>query len=442
VDDIRTHDMRTTGEPIRDVAIGDDIGGYVVDGELGTGGMGVVYSAVHPVIGKRAAIKVLRAELSDDPDAVGRFIREAKVVNQIHHPNIVDIFALDRLPSGQHYMVMDLLEGETLRVRLRRGALALAEATSVLDETAAALIAAHDQGIVHRDLKPENVFLVATPGRWPAVKLLDFGVAKLLRVPTPALLAAMPVTMATATGVALGTPWYMSPEQARGKNIDHRSDIYALGVMAYEVITGVRPFHVLADGGSLADHAASTPRDLVDAIEQMIAEDADARPSLALVRAAIKRARRTLRSEEVMGPAASAPAMVQVTAQPDDELDAGATTTWQDDGQTTRRPPAAFLQQPTTVGVPPPPSQRRAAAPAPGPATVPGSGASVEAARATNDQLPAVAPTSAEQAAMRGSRTELVHAPARSSRATLAIAFAFVVVAAAVAAIVYAVLAG
>ncbi len=368
MDDMRTHDMRTEGEPIRDVAVGDDIGGYVVDGELGVGGMGVVYSAVHPVIGKRAAIKVLRAELSDDPDSVGRFIREARVVNQIHHPNIVDIFAIGRLDSGQHYMVMDLLEGETLRDRLKRGALSLAEACSMFDEIAAALIAAHDQGIIHRDLKPDNVFLVATAGRWPAVKLLDFGVAKLVRKSIP----TVPVTLATQTGIALGTPWYMSPEQARGKNVDHRTDIYALGVMAYELLTGVRPFHVLADGGTLADAAASSPADLVATIEAMIADDAGDRPTLAVVRAAIKRVRRTLKADEVVGPAASSPLMeaartlVDVThpttpgeASRRDAAAFGTPPEWPDEGQTVRRKRPAFVQQPTTIGVPPPPMIRR-----------------------------------------------------------------------------------
>jgi serine/threonine-protein kinase len=390
VDDARTHDMRTEGEPERDVANGDDIGGYIVDGELGTGGMGVVYSATHPVIGKRAAIKVLRAELSHDPDSVNRFVREAKVVNQIHHPNIVDIFSIGMLPSGQHYMIMDLLDGETLRVRLRRGTPTLAEAASVLDEIASALIAAHDQGIIHRDLKPDNVFLCASPGRWPAVKLLDFGVAKLVR-PSP----STPASLATQTGIALGTPWYMSPEQARAKNVDHRTDIYALGVMAYEVLTGVRPFHVLADGGTLVDTASGAPPDLVTVIEQMISEEAESRPTLAIVRAAIKRTRRTLRTDEIVGPATSSAGMdaartivdrmpaaeldlatrqtpagsMRVTIPPEVEIDADelGPASELDDGATTRRPPMpAYVAAPTTIGVPPPPKARASSTPAGG----------------------------------------------------------------------------
>src|SRR5690242_8471374 len=158
---------------------GTDVGGYVVDGELGHGGMGVVYSATHPVIGKRAAIKVLKPELSRNHDAVERFALEARAVNQIGHPNIVDIFAFGVLNDGRSYYVMDLLAAESLRTRLKRGPLHISEAASVIDETASALIAAHAKCIIHRDLKPDNVFIVTHPGRWPEVKLLDWGLAKL-----------------------------------------------------------------------------------------------------------------------------------------------------------------------------------------------------------------------------------------------------------------------
>ena len=149
---------------------GTEVGGYVVDGELGHGGMGVVYSATHPLIGKRAAVKVLKPELSKEPAAVERFVREARAVNQIGHPNIVDIYDFGVLPDGRSYYLMDLLAGEPLRARLKRtGALHISEAASVIDETASALAAAHTNGIIHRDLKPDNVFMVSVPGRWPEV---------------------------------------------------------------------------------------------------------------------------------------------------------------------------------------------------------------------------------------------------------------------------------
>jgi eukaryotic-like serine/threonine-protein kinase len=280
------------------VGPGTDVGGYIIDGVLGDGSMGVVYGATHPVIGKRAAIKILRLEVSRSPIAVERFIQEARAVNQIGHPNIVDIFAYGALADGRAYHIMDLLVGESLRRRLRRGVLHPSEAASVIDEMASALMAAHDHGFVHRDLKPDNVFLVEHDGRWPEVKLLDFGLAKLM--PEHGVAA-----FTTKTGVMLGTPEYMSPEQARGTGVDYRTDIYALGIVMFEILAGVRPFPSLGDSlatllqhaeeppASLADTVSGLPAEMIQLVAAMLAKTPQARPSLAAVRTVIRRLRAT-----------------------------------------------------------------------------------------------------------------------------------------------------
>jgi serine/threonine-protein kinase len=220
---------------------GTAINEYRVVKLLGRGAFGAVYHAVHAVIGKQVAVKVLNAQFSEDATMAARFVDEARAVNRIGHPNIVDIFGFGALADGRKYCVMELLTGETLGAYLeRRGRLPVSEAVEILSQVASALDAAHAASVVHRDLKPDNVLLsfpvsATSADGAPApmkVKLLDFGIAQM----------ADGLHRRTGSNMVLGTPAYMSPEQCRGAQIDFRSDIYALGVVAFEVLTGTLPF--------------------------------------------------------------------------------------------------------------------------------------------------------------------------------------------------------
>lgn len=259
--------------------MGQRIGSYTVTDTLGRGGYGEVLAAVHDVLGRDVAIKVLHAKWSDDPDAVRRFVAEAQAVNAVRHPNIVDVVDFGTLDDGRHYHVMERLRGESLRQRLdARGALPLGEAIAVLHAVAAALDAAHDAGIVHRDVKPENVFL-HHDGEREHVKLIDFGLAKLVKHD------AAP----TQSGVIMGTPAYMAPEQCRGREVDRHTDSYAFGVLAYEVLTGAVPLRGADPVATLLAHVHETPQPpsksaalprAVDAvILPLLAKTPSARPS-------------------------------------------------------------------------------------------------------------------------------------------------------------------
>jgi serine/threonine protein kinase len=208
------------------------VGEYRIANVLGRGGMGVVYAGTQPIIEKRVAIKVLHSELSAEPDLVRRFLDEARAVNRIRHPNIIDIFSFGQLADGRQYFVMEYLEGRTLAERLIARDLAPTDLPLLLGQICDALDAAHTESIVHRDLKPENIWIVEPRRGRPFVKLLDFGIAKLL--------VGAPST--TQTGVLMGTPQYMSPEQCHGREIDARTDVYAMGVILYEVFAGKLPF--------------------------------------------------------------------------------------------------------------------------------------------------------------------------------------------------------
>jgi serine/threonine-protein kinase len=264
---------------------GTVVGEYRVESKLGQGGMGSVYSAVQPVIGKRAAIKIMRRELCVDPVAVDRFVQEARAVNQIGHPNIVDVFSFGTLKDGRSYLAMEQLVGETLATRLKKGRLPLGEAIAILFQICDGLAAAHDKGIVHRDLKPENVFLVAVRKGRMLVKLLDFGVAKLGGSHGEGRVDH------TEKGSRIGTPNYMSPEQAKGKEVDQRADIYSLGVTAYEMLLGHLPFtgdnavevlfqHINAQPKSMRDARPDLPPVLDLLVLAMMEKKPEDRPTL------------------------------------------------------------------------------------------------------------------------------------------------------------------
>ncbi len=233
--------------------IGNTIGNYVVTEKIGQGGMGVVYLAEHPQIGRQVAIKVLLPELSKDPRNVNRFFNEARAANEIRNEHIVDTLDFGELADKSHYIIMEWLEGRSLTQAIKSdGRFSIGRAVHVARGIGDALAAAHHNGIVHRDLKPDNIFLIRRSGDPDFVKVLDFGIAKLMQHT-----AAEDVK--TQTGALLGTPLYMSPEQCRGIEIDQRTDIYALGVILYQLTCGRVPFYAEGLGALLLLHMTQPP---------------------------------------------------------------------------------------------------------------------------------------------------------------------------------------
>ncbi len=240
--------------------IGKHINNYEVVSLLGEGGMGTVYLALHPIMGRKAAIKVLKPELARDESLVMRFFNEARAANAIRHPNIIDIIDVGLLPEDNvPYMLMEFLEGESLATRLDRSRpLDVNTAVEIASQTASALAAAHSKGIVHRDLKPDNLFLVPDEmvGGGERVKVLDFGIAKLRDDMRGS-------SMKTRTGAIMGTAAYMSPEQCQGliEKLDHRTDVYALGIILYEMLCGAPPFLSEGFGDIIIMHVMKEPED-------------------------------------------------------------------------------------------------------------------------------------------------------------------------------------
>ena len=208
---------------------------YRLEAHLGAGAMGTVYAARHVRTGRAYAVKMILPDAQSSGEAARRFEREATAAGALGHPSIVAVHDYDRTEDGVHYLVMDLLRGETLESRLARdGALSFDEARRVALDLAGALSAAHAAGLLHRDLKPTNVLLAEATGAPPRAVLLDFGLVKRMDDAAASRL--------TRTGAAVGTPLYMSPEQARGEPLDVRSDVYGLGALLYEMTTGAPPF--------------------------------------------------------------------------------------------------------------------------------------------------------------------------------------------------------
>jgi serine/threonine-protein kinase len=265
---------------VKDPVIGSTVNGYVVRGRLGSGGMGIVYAGDHPVIGKRAAIKVLRPEIAENEEQVKRLVSEARAVNAVGHRGIIDVFGYDTLPDGRQCIVMEYLDGEPLgdmlsRNRKEKRVMPIPQVLVVLEEILSALGAAHSAGVIHRDLKPSNIFLCKQRDGLSYVKLLDFGIAKL------GVLGSTPQTRAS---MLVGTPSYMAPEQARGGAVSAAMDLYAVGIMAFEMLTGELPFNGESVVEMLMKHAEqpppkpssilmSIPDDLDELVLKLLAKD-------------------------------------------------------------------------------------------------------------------------------------------------------------------------
>ncbi|MEP6652415.1 MAG: serine/threonine-protein kinase [Myxococcales bacterium] len=247
--------LTITGENSQAYAAGAVFGSYRLVRQIGAGGMGRVFIAEHIRLGRPVALKILRSEYSGNIEAVQRFFAEARAVNTINHENIIEVSDFIENPDGPSFYVMELLKGVDLRtLQQREGMLALGRAVNIGIQMCRGLGAAHDAGIVHRDLKPDNIFLVERDGRKDFVKLLDFGVAKLMNAKLDDT-----SSFTTSAGIAVGTPEYMSPEQTIGEPVNHLADVYSTGIILFEMISGQRPFHANSAREVMVKHMTAQP---------------------------------------------------------------------------------------------------------------------------------------------------------------------------------------
>ncbi|HRI50039.1 MAG TPA: bifunctional serine/threonine-protein kinase/formylglycine-generating enzyme family protein [Pseudomonadota bacterium] len=347
-----TADLREDGAD--DSLVGQRIGQYEITREIGRGGMGVVYEAIHGVIGQRVAVKTLSTPLAREPRSLARFLREARVCSLIEHEGLPQIFDYGQLAAGTPYILMEFLKGEMLRARLQRsprGRLGIQEAVRIARQVAAAMCAAHGAGVLHRDLKPDNVILIrdseALGGE--RAKVLDFGIAHLT--------AAVPEN-AGSHSVPLGTPGYMSPEQCLGQEAPGPgTDVYSLGIMLYEMLWGEPPFsgsreelrrrQIFEQAVPLRSRLPELPSALASLVERMLAKPSGLRPTMAEVHAGLSE--QTPAAANLTPPSAPPPAPRQ-TGQQTETTDGAAALP---------RPMLTPTAAGTQLGEPAPPSRVR-----------------------------------------------------------------------------------
>ena len=314
--------------------VGQNLAHYKILEKIGSGGMGAVYLAKDTKLDRNVALKILPPELAENEERRSRFTREAKAIAALNHPNIVTVYSVEEADSI-HFITMEHVEGKTLAAALPRHGFSLGQFLDLAIPLVDAVAAAHEHGITHRDLKPHNI-IVSAEGR---VKVLDFGLAKpSARLGSAASDSELPTEQMTREGRILGTVAYMSPEQAEGKAVDARSDIFALGVNFYEMLTGERPFQgdtpastlsavIKDEARSMTELAPSLPRDMVRIVRRCLAKDPSRRYQTAIdVRNELEELAKALDSGETMvDPVLSGPFAFFVACAPVDSHSGGRT---------------------------------------------------------------------------------------------------------------------